>query len=162
MWIITSWLRCPAALVLVLALAAPALADLGPDVRMDLNAPDGALPVPGQVFSFDLEITSATTVTATAPNLSTGRTPAGELAWEPISFPLPTGFTLPAMQPVTFPVQLMCNDPAQAIEITIHIGGRSAMQRFYLLPQDLNSAMEGSDTIMLIDSDTGPAVGAQR
>ncbi len=144
--------------VLGLACVAPAHADLGPDVRMNLNAPDGTLPSPGQVFSFDLEITSATTVTASAPDLRTGRTPAGELAWEEVSFPLPTGFNLPAMQPVTFPVQLLCNDPAQAIEISLQIGSRSIMQRFYLLPQDLNSAMEGSETIMLIDSDTGPAV----
>jgi hypothetical protein len=158
MRIITSRLRITAVPVLILALAAPALADLGPDVRMQLHAPDGVLPVPGQTFSFDLEITSAATVTATAPNLRTGRTPAGELAWEQISFPLPTGFTLPAMQPVSFPVQLLCHDPAQPIEITLHIGGRSAMQRFFLLPQDLNSAMEGAETIMVADSDTGPAV----
>ena len=122
---ITSWLRGPTALVLLLALAAPALADLGPDVRMQLNAPDGVLPTPGQAFTFNLEITSATTITASAPYLRTGRTPAGELAWETISFPLPTGFTLPAMQPVTFAVQLLCNDPAQPIEISLQVGGRT-------------------------------------
>lgn len=142
---------------LVLGSAAAARADLGPDVRMKLTPLNADLPVAGQTFSFDVEITSSAAAAASAPRLSTGRTAAGQLAWTAVSF-LPTGFNLPAMQPVSFPVQLVCNDPAQPIEISLQVGGRTTMQRFYLLPQGLNAAIGGSETLMTFDSDKGPAV----
>jgi hypothetical protein len=158
MRIITSGRRSPSTLLLLLALAVPALADMGPEVKMVLHAPEGVYPVAGQTFSFDFEITSATSTTVTAPDLRSGRTPAGQFAWEVVSFPVPTGTRLVAMQPATYPVQLQCNDPAQPIEISLEVEGRTATQRFYLLPQGLNSAMGGSETIMAFDSDQGPAL----
>lgn len=148
-----------AAIALLVAFAPNARADVGPDLRIRLEAPAGVLPVPGQVFAFDLEITSATNASATALAMTTGRTPQGERAWEVVSFPNPTGINLVAMQPVVYPIQLLCNDPAQPIEISLRLGGRSVMQRFYLLPQDLDSAMGGSETVMLADSDRGAPVG---
>jgi hypothetical protein len=160
----TSRGRLPASLLrplawaaLALALAAPARADMGPDVRIRLIPLNDALPEAGQSFSFDLEVTSSAAATVSAPTLRTGRTPAGVMAWEEITF-LPTGFNLPAMQPVSFPVALTCNDPAQPIEITLQVGGRTTMQRFYLLPQGLNSAIGGNETMMTFDSDKGAAV----
>ena len=146
------------ALALALVLAAPTWADVGPDVKISLTAPDGSLPVAGQPYSLTLELTSATGAVITAPTLRSGRTPAGDLAWEPLTFPSQTGYSLPAMQPVTFPIELQCNDPAQAVEIVLDLGGRSKMQRFYLLPQGLNSAMGGTQTIMAFDSDKGAPV----
>ncbi len=146
------------ALALALALAAPALADVGPDVRIHLTVPDGALPVVGQAFNFDLEVTSANTLLATAPELRTSQTPDGGLAWDIVSFPLPESIYLQGLQPVTYPVQLMCNDPSQPIEISLQIGGRSAVQSFSLLPQGLDSALGGADAELIVGSDLGPAV----
>jgi hypothetical protein len=137
--------------------AVSARADLGPDVHIRLNAPGGALPVAGQPFAFDVEVVSSTATSVSAPVLRSGRTPAGIPAWETVSF-LPTGFNLQAMQPASFPVQLQCNDPAQPIEIALEAGGRTAVQRFYLLPQGLNTAIGGDETLMTIDSDKGAVV----
>lgn len=145
-------------LLSALAPVAPALADLGPDVRVTLVPASTDLPVAGQPFSFQLEVTSATATSATMPTLRTGRTPAGQMAWEPVTFPTGTGFQLQPMQPVSFPVELLCNDPAQPIEIALEVGGRSTVQRFYLLPQGLNAAIGGNGTAMTFDSDKRPAV----
>jgi len=40
----------------------------------------------------------------------------------------------------------------------VDVGGRSTMQRFYLLPQGLNATIGGDETSMTIDSDKRPAV----
>ncbi|MBK7045144.1 MAG: hypothetical protein IPH48_01170 [bacterium] len=157
LWPRTARLQLLALAAFVLLGAARVQADLGPDVRIRLNPQGEDLPVAGQPFSFDVEITSASATTVSAPVLRTGRTPAGVSAWQTVTF-LPTGFNLPAMQPVSFPVQLQCNDPAQPIEISLQVGSRTTMQRFYLLPQGLNSAIGGNETMMTFDSDKGPAV----
>lgn len=147
-----------AVLFCALALAGAARADLGPDVRVELVPAGTNLPVSGQPFAFQLQVTSATAISASMPTLSTGRTPAGIPAWQSITFPTGTGFELPAMQPVSFPVELLCNDPAQPIEIRLDVGGRTTMQRFYLLPQGLNAAIGGNETSMTFDSDQRPPV----
>lgn len=152
----------PVALLIALALAAsapgPVRADVGPDVRIALVPTSADLPSAGQSFSFQLEVTSATSTSASMPTLRSGRTPAGVPAWQTVTFPTGTGFQLPAMQPVSFPVELLCNDPAQPIEITVDVGGRTTMQRFYLLPQGLNATLGGSETTMTFDSDKRPPV----
>lgn len=127
-------------------------------MRVSLVPASTDLPVAGQTFAFQLEVTSATATTALMPTMRTGRTQAGVPAWQTVTFPTGTGFSLPAMQPVSFPVELLCNDPAQPIEITVDVGGRSTMQRFYLLPQGLNATIGGDETSMTIDSDKRPAV----
>jgi len=144
--------------VAALVLAVPALADLGPDVRMSLSAPAGSLPVIGQQFTCDLTLASGDGSVAQAAQLSSPRLPGGAYAWDVVSFPLPSVIELPSGQPQTFPVVLTCNDPTLPVEISLDVGGRSAVQRFYLLPQNLNVTLGGDDTFMAFDSDLGAAV----
>jgi hypothetical protein len=152
--------RAPCALLtllLSLVFAATALADVSPSVRIRLAAPEDRLPEVGEVFAFDLELISGRDVAVTAPLLSTGRLPDGQMAWNLLSFPLPRAFALDAMAPQTFPVQLTCNDPTQPITISMQVDGRTVTQQFNLLPQAINSTSGGDETVMEPDSDkSGP------
>ena len=64
LWPRTARLQLLALAAFVLLGAARVQADLGPDVRIRLNPQGEDLPVAGQPFSFDVEITSASATTA--------------------------------------------------------------------------------------------------
>ncbi len=143
--------------LLSVGLAATAVADVSPGVRIRLEAPEGRLPEVGEVFAFDLELTSGEDVAVIAPQLTTGRLPDGQMAWDLMSFPLPPAFALDAMAPQTFPVQLVCNDPTQPITIRLQVDGHTITQQFNLLPLTVTSTSGGDETFMELDSDkSGP------
>jgi hypothetical protein len=149
-----------AALAALLLLAAtPALADVGPSLRLRLQAPPDRLPEVGQVFTFDLELTSGSGAVVDTPRFSTARLPNGQWAWDPIAFPLPDRFALAPMQPMTFPVEMACNDPLLPITISMNVDGRTVTQDFHLLPQAANSTDGGDATVMEQDSDKGAPLG---
>ncbi len=151
--------RLIAACALLLVIAAPAAADVGPSVRLRLQVPDDRLPTVGEVFAFDLELTSGIGAIVDAPRLATSRLPNGQWAWDQLSFPLPERFELAPMQPASFPVQLACNDPFAPITIRMQVDGRTVTQDFHLLPQAVNSTDGGDETVMELDSDKGGPLG---
>ena len=88
---------------------------------------------------------------------------AGEWAWETVSFPLPTGFNLPAMQPVTFPGAAAVQRPGAA-DRDLPAGRRPPVHAALLPPAAGPELRDRRDPrpSCVVDSDKGPPVTPER